>query len=162
MTVEEFIKKWKDKRIPSGAPVIGIVVNWHKILPNAKVVQHFGEEAWNKIYDFSPPWNHETNQRRAFRHWIEAQSPNYWGVIKKESITYHCSRDGLEYPFFCAFADATGGKGVLADGNHRFLICDYLKGQGQDFSKDIEQCTLDILCLPNLFEVIQVTVFPNY
>ncbi len=162
MTAEEFKNKWEELRTSMGNKVVGIDVCWPRIPPDSRVVQFFGEEAWNKIYDFSPPWDHKTNQRRSLRHWIEAQSPNYWGVIKKEGITYHCSQDGLEYPFFCAFADAAGLKGILADGNHRFLICDYLMRQGEVFSRDIERCTLDVVCLSNLTEVIEEKVFPNY
>ena len=69
----------------------------------------------------------------------------------------------MQDPKFCAFvynsqdkADSIGFSGILGDGSHRFLMCNYLERKGKkDFSEDIKKCTLDIVYLENLCGVIK-------
>lgn len=164
MTAQEFIKKWTNMWDLDGTPAVGIVINWKRIPLNSKVIQLLGRGAWNKIYQFSPPWDFGTNIRKPLRHWIDTKCPNYLQLIVDETNNgkmQFYQNNGLTYFDFCVFAN-TSDKGVLGDGNHRFLICDYLKSKGKDFSKDIERCRLEILYLENLEEVIESKIMPNY
>ena len=92
-------------------------------------------------------------------------SQGYLMEIEKEKTNERYKRyesHGLEYPNFCVFANSDGTKGIVGDGNHRFIDCRYLMDQGKDLSRDIDRCTLDVICLTNLSEVIQDSVYPNY
>ncbi len=146
MTTEEFINKWRWQKDPDGSEMVGIVINWDKI-PN-----------------YAPPWHYEGGEIRPFSHWVGSKS--YLEEIERErkagKLSYY-DEHGLEYPFFCVFANADGSKGIVGDANHRFINCRYLIDyQSKDLKNDIARCTLDILCLENLKEVIQDTVYPNY
>jgi|SRR3990167_8933535 len=162
MTSGDFINKWRDQKDPDGTPLVGIVVNWEKISPQSKLVQFSGREAWQRMLEYAPPW-HNDGTVKPFKQWIGSRA--YVEEIEREKqagkLGYY-EKNGLEHPFFCVFATEDGLKGVVGDGNHRFLNCKFLEGQGKDFSQDIARCTLDILCLPNLSKVIQDAVFPDY
>lgn len=162
MTANDFMNKWKDEKDPDGTPMVGIVVHWEKISPQSRVVQLLGQEAWQRMLEYAPPW-HNAGVVKPFKQWIGSEA--YMEEIERErqagKLEYY-ENNGLEYPFFCVFATGDGLRGVVGDGNHRFLNCEFLEGQGKDFSQDIARCTLDVLYLPNLSEVIQDRVFPDY
>ncbi len=162
MIGEEFITKWRNRCDPDGTPMVGIVVNWDKIQANSKVIQFLGKEAWEKILDYAPPW-HIDGVVKPFKQWIGDSA--YLEEIEREKQAgklHHYERNGLEYPYFCIFALEDCSKGVVGDGNHRFLNCRYLESEGKDLSKDISRCTVDILCVNNLSEIIQDAIFLNY
>lgn len=163
MNAKDFIDKWRWQKDPDGTERVGIVVNWEGISMDAKVFQYSGEEAWKKIEEYAPPWHHEGGVVKSFSIWIGSEK--YLAEIEREKQTGKLNiydEHGLEYPFFCVFATADGSKGIVGDGNHRFINCRYLIDQGKDIKEDINRCTLDVLCLENLSEIIQDTVFPNY
>ena len=162
MTANDFINNWKDKRDPDGTPMVGIVVCWEKISPQSNVIRVTGQDAWQNILEFAPPW-HLNGVVKPFKEWLETKE--FLEEVERERITGklgHYEEKGLEFPHFCVFANENGLKGIVGDGNHRFLNCKFLESQGKDFKQDIARCTLDILCLNNLSEVIQDTVFPSY
>ncbi|HKC04653.1 MAG TPA: hypothetical protein VKC54_02170 [Patescibacteria group bacterium] len=162
MTTEDFVKKWRWQTDPDGTPMVGIVVMWDKIPLDSKVITFEGEDAWKKIMDYAPPWHNE-GVVKPFSQWVGSKGFNdeIESERKHGKLKYY-EENGLEYPFFCVFATEDGSKGIIGDGNHRFVNCKYLVDQGKDLGSDISRCTLEVLCLKNLPEVIQDAVFPNY
>lgn len=163
MNGKDFTNKWKDQKDPDGTSRVGIVVNWEEISLDAKVLQYSGKKAWNKIKEFAPPWHHEEGVVRPFSIWIGSEK--YLAEIEREKLAgklKYYEEHGLEYPFFCVFANKDGSKGIVGDGNHRFVNIIYLIDQGKDMESDIIRCTLEILCLDNLSDVIQDKILPGY
>ena len=67
---------------------------------------------------------------------------------------------GLLYPEFCTFADESGTIGSLGDGSHRYIDCNYLILNGKNLKESISKCRLDVLCMPNLAEVLSENDIP--
>ena len=162
MTAEDFINKWRWQSDPDGTPMVGIVVNWDRIPLDSNVVTFMGADAWKKIMDYAPPW-HNDGVVKPFSQWIGSKgfSDEVESEKKAGKLDYY-NKHGLEYPFFCVFATKDGSKGIIGDGNHRFVNCKYLQDHGKDLSMDIARCRLEVICLDNLSEIIQDAVFPNY
>lgn len=155
MTAREFIQKWSKAINYLGLPSVGIHKNWGKIPENSRVHQFYGNDAWNRIYDTTPPW-FETP--KTFRQLIDNKDTNYRSEILKEIINGKIRRfatQGLEDSIFCAFANQDGSFILLGDGNHRFLDCSFLVNLGKDFSNDIDKTKLDIIYLENFEEVLE-------
>ncbi len=155
MTAEEFIKKWRHLINYLGFPSVGIHVGWDIIPVDSKVESFSGKEAWEKIYNCTPPW-FETP--KTFRQLIDGNGTNYRSEILKEIINGKIQRfaiQGLEDPIFCAFANQDGSFILLGDGNHRFLDCSFLMNLGKDFSNDIGKTELDIIYLEKFEEVLK-------
>lgn len=135
---------------------LGIGINWDKILPDSKVIQFHGEYAWKKIGDFYPPLWGGFN-RTKLKEWLKNTRPDYDKFINEEKSVGKIKlydEKGLIYPNFCAVADETGSEGILADGSHRFIDCNYLIIKGKNLKEDIKKCRLDVLCIKNLNEVL--------
>lgn len=168
MTASEFINKWKGEKDSDGTPLVGIIVYWENIKPDSKVIRLIGNQAWERIYDFTPPW-YAREKRLPFRDFIKRKGQEYQGEISMEKgkIGYnkfeYIKKYRLTPPLstkFVAFAELSGSKGVLGDGCHRFLVADYLiHNENIDLTKDIEGAELDIICLQNFNEVIPFDPF---
>ena len=168
MIASEFINKWRGKKDSDGTPLVGIIVNWENIKPDSKVIQLVDEQAWERIYDFTPPW-YAREKRLPFRDFIKRRGQEYQseismekGKIERNKFEY-IKKHGLTPPLssrFVAFADLSGSKGALGDGNHRFLAADSLI-QSKDIhrAKEIKGVELDIICLQNFNEVIPFDPF---
>lgn len=167
MNADEFIKKWEDKLDTDDTPLVGVDKNWDKIKDDSLVIQFKGEEAWQKIYKFTPPW-YAYGMRLPFRDLIDS-SREYQNEIKREKekkeqnkfdyiLKYGLS--GPLSPTFIAFADLTGSRGVLGDGCHRFLVADFvIRDKMRDLSEDIKRTEIDIICLENFSEVLSFDPF---
>lgn len=157
MNTDEFISEWElKKNVKNNNRAVGIAINWRIIPQQSKVVQLFGEEAWSKIGDLYPPiWGNF--KRTKLKEWLNPKRPDYKKFIdeEKNKIEFY-GKNGLPkgYRKFCAFANLDGSVGVLGDGSHRYINCNYLISQGVNLNKDIKKCKLDLLCLPNPQEVI--------
>lgn len=164
MTAGEFIIEWKDKLDTDSTPSVGIGIFWNKIsIQNSTVQQYFGESAWEKIGIFYPPvWGNFT--RTALKEWLNQSRPDYQKFIDEEKVKIEFyDKNGLVYPLFCALADQSGMVGVLGDGSHRYIDCNYLILRGKDLNNDIKNCRLDILCVPDLTEILsELDLPPNY
>lgn len=158
MNAQEFILywHWQNKKDHDGTPAVGIDIHWDKIPKDSKVMQYFGKSAWDKIGDFFPPlWGNF--KRTPLREWLNPNRPDYNKFIEEEKSVNKIQlyeEKGLIYTEFCAFADELGERGILADGSHRFIDCNYLIINGKELTKEIEKCRLDIICLKNLHEVL--------
>lgn len=156
MKLDEFIEYWTTKLDHDGSPAIGIEIRWSKIQSDALVKQYTGHEAWSTIGNFyTPLWG--DFERTILREWLNPNHPDYDKFIAEErkagKIDLY-AKNGLLYPDFCAFADKSGLKGVLADGSHRFIDINYLIITGKDFEKEIIKCRLDVIYLSNLKDVL--------
>ncbi len=156
MTADEFIDYWQNKLDHDGSFAVGIGVNWDRIKKESEVIQLHGDEAWHEIGNFySPLWG--GFDRTKLKEWLSPKRNDYSKFIDEEKsagkIDLYNSK-GLIYPEFCAFADESGAKGILGDGSHRYIDCNYLIMEGRDLKKDIEKCRLDVICLPNIKEVL--------
>jgi hypothetical protein len=155
MTVTDFIQKWRNSLNYLGKPSIGIHVGWDIIPINSKVESFLGKEAWDKIYDCTPPW-FKTPQ--TFKELITSKNADYLQIVQEEidngKIEYYC-QNGLSEPFFCAFAKPDGSFKLLGDGNHRFLDCLYLiHEKKKDLNSDIQNTALDVIYLQNFNQVL--------
>lgn len=162
MDALDFIEKWTGEKDTDGTDAVGIAIDWTKIpLLDSRVLQFTGKEAWwNQIPKFHTPiWG--SYDRTTLREWLNPKRQGYEKFIQdeKEKVEFY-RKNGLVYPEFCAFADEAGERGILADGSHRYIDCNYLILQGEDFNGDIEKCRLDVLCLPNLSEVLSPIDYP--
>lgn len=168
MRASEFINKWKGEKDSDGTPLVGISVYWENIKSDCRVIELIGNQAWERIYDFTPPW-YEREKRLSFRDFIKGGRQEYKGEISMEKgkIEYnkfeYIKKYGLMPPLsprFVAFAEQSGSKGVLGDGNHRFLVADYIiHNENIGLIRDIEGAELDIICLQNFNEVIPFNPF---
>lgn len=168
MNASEFINKWRDLDDTDKTPLVGIEKNWDKINELSQVKQYSGLDAWQKIYEFTPPWNDPGN-RITFRDLIFQKKPFYIAEIEREKSKLNDNKfnfiitQGLVYPLdpkFIAFADMTGKRGVLGDGCHRFLVGDYIHRSGiRDLSEFINQAELDVIILENFHDVIPFDPF---
>jgi len=156
MDAEEFVRYWQNKKDYDGTDAVGIGKNWTKVLPTSKVNQFFGVNAWDQIGKFySPLWG--GFDRTILRGWLNPDRHDYQKFIDEEKSAGKIDlydKQGLIYPEFCAFADESGENGILGDGSHRYIDCNYLILNGKDMTKDIEKCRLDVICLPNIKEVL--------
>lgn len=155
MTANEFIQKWSNAINYLGLPSVGIHKNWNKITQESIVRQFQGNDAWEKIYETTPPWY---KAPKTFKELINDNDINYRKEIINEIINGKIQRfaiQGLGDPMFCAFANHDGSFILLGDGNHRFLDCSFLKNLGKDFSDDISKTSLDIIYLENFEEVLE-------
>lgn len=165
MTVEEFIAFWKDrKNVKNNNPTVGIGMFWEKIpIKDCTVQQYTGKEAWQKIGEFwAPYWGNFT--RTTLKEWLNQSRPDYQKFIDEEKVKIEFyDQNGLVYLLFCAFADETGTIGSLGDGSHRYIDCNYLIMKGKDLSGDIKKCRLDVLCVPDLTQILSpLDVPPSY
>ncbi len=168
MKASEFVNKWRGQKDSDGTPLVGIVVYWQNIKPDSKIIQLLGERAWERIYDFTPPW-YAKEKRLPFKDFIKRRRQEYQDEISMEKGKVehnkfeYIKKYGLTHPLsarFVAFAEPTGFKGVLGDGNHRFLVADSLiQSNDIDFTRDIKGVELDIICLRNFNEVIPFDPF---
>lgn len=159
MTAEEFIKKWRYSINHLGFPSVGIHVDWNIIPTDSKVESLSGKEAWEKIYNCTPPW-FKTPQ--TFKELVTSKNADYLQIVQEEigngKIEYY-HQNGLQEPYFCAFARPNGSFLLLGDGNHRFLDCIYLiHDQNHNFDEDIKRASIDIIFLPNLVDVLRPDV----
>ncbi|MFA4880009.1 MAG: hypothetical protein WC650_00095 [Candidatus Doudnabacteria bacterium] len=155
MTSEEFINKWRYSLNNSGLPAVGIHVDWDIIPVNSKVKSFSGKEAWEKIYNCTPPW-FKTPQ--TFKGLVNTKNTDYLQIVREETengkIEYY-RQNGLQEPFFCAFANEQGSFILLGDGNHRFFNCVHLiNNENRNFDKDLERTALDIIYLTNFVEIM--------
>lgn len=156
MTVNEFILYWQTKRDHDGSPAVGIGVHWDKIKQESKVLQFYGENAWEKIGEFyAPLWGNF--DRTKLKEWLNPNRHDYQKFIDEEKsvgkIDLHATK-GFICSKFCAFADGYGTKGILGDGSHRYIDCNYLMMKGIDLKEEIKKCRLDVMCLINIQEVL--------
>ncbi|MDD5552077.1 MAG: hypothetical protein PHI88_02905 [Candidatus Pacebacteria bacterium] len=168
MATEKFIEK-QEKKLKGEAEI-----NWDKIpRTNSDPIPFIGQEAWDKINNFSPLSKHHLNLMgkevaKSFKYIIEEKEDHYKSFLREEKeeegkVTIgDLKREGLREPIFLAFAYNNPFKrfikgfwGILADGNHRFIMCKHLIWSGEkDFIKDIERCRLYIIYLKNLRNLV--------
>lgn len=161
MTAGEFIEKWEnEKNVKDDRKAVGICIHWRNIPLDSKVLQFSGKDAWGEMEKFyAPVWGNF--KRTILREWLNSNRPDYQKFIKEEQEKINFYREnGLTYYNFPAFADATGELGVLGDGNHRFIDCNYLIMEGKDFQEDIKKVRLDILCVNDLRLILSPNDFP--
>lgn len=156
MTATDFIQKWRNSLNYLGKPSIGIHVGWDIIPTDSKVESFSGKKAWDKIYDCIPPW-FKTPQ--TFKQLIDAKNSDYLQIVREETengkIEYY-RQNGLQEPFFCAFANKDGSFMLLGDGNHRFLDCIHLIDKKiKNLDNDIEKASIDIIYLSNFIDVLR-------
>lgn len=159
MNTNKFISYWRNKLDHDGSPAVGIGIEWDKVSQDSKVIQYTGHDAWNKIGDFyTPLWG--GFDRTILKEWLNPDRSDYSKFINEEKSAgriHFYNKNGLTYPDFCAFADYSGSKGILGDGSHRYIDCNYLIINGKDFTEDIKKCRLDIICLKNFHDVLSST-----
>lgn len=164
MTTNEFIKFWENLRDTDGTNAVGIGINWRNVdTQNSTVQQFFGEQAWKKIGEFyAPYWGNFT--RTTLKGWLNQSRSDYQKFIDEEKTKIEFYKNnGLVYPLFCAFADKTGAIGSLGDGSHRYIDCNYLILKGKDLKNDINNCRLDVLCVPDLTTILSsLDIPPDY
>jgi hypothetical protein len=156
MNAEEFITYWQNKKDHDGSDSVGVGIHWDKIRLTSKVNQYFGMNAWDEIGEFyAPLWG--GFDRTKLKGWLNPSRHDYNKFIDEEKSVGKIDlykEKGLIYPDFCAFSDTSGKNGILGDGCHRYIDCNYLMMNGMDFSKDIQKCRLDVICVDNLNEVL--------
>lgn len=168
MTAGDFVKKWRTLQDTDFSRLVGIEVKWDSIKPSSRVISYHGRDAWNKIYDFTPPW-YVPSERKTFREMVDLKTSNYLNEIdmeknkKSENKFEFIKKVGLKYPLepvFLVFSNSSGTKGVLGDGCHRFLVASYLINvEKLNLASDINKTDLDIICLDNFEQVIPFDPF---
>jgi hypothetical protein len=161
MNAEEFVTLWENMKDIDYSPAVGIGVYWRNIpIQNSTVQQYFGKDAWEKVGLFyAPLWGNF--KRTTLKEWLNQSRPDYQKFIDEEKVKIgFYDKNGLVYPDFCAISDETGLIGVLGDGSHRYIDCNYLILNGKDLSNDINKCRLDVLCVPNLDSVLSENDIP--
>lgn len=164
MTAKEFINKWKASLNYLGLPSVGIHVGWEIIPADSGVDNLSGKEAWERIYDSTPPW---FKSHKTFRQLVKSKNADYLQIVKEETengkIEYY-RKNGLREPHFCAFTKKGKIFTLLGDGNHRFLDCLHLiHDKNKNFDIDIRNATLDIINLQNFDEVLlPKNIWPNW
>ncbi len=159
MNALEFVSEWQNKKDPDGTPAVGIGIYWGMIKPSSSIEQYFGKEAWEKIGEYyAPIWGNFT--RTKMKEWLNVEREDYQKFIDEEKIKIDFYRkNGLIYPEFCAFPDFETSSGVLGDGCHRYINCNYLIMK-ENPSFDVSKCRLDVVVVENLSEVLTPTDFP--
>ena len=155
MTAKDFIQKWRHSINHLGLPSVGIHVGWDSIPVDSKVVCLSSKEAWEKIYNCTPPW-FKTPQ--TFKELVISKNTDYLQIVQEETANHkieYYRNNGLHEPYFCAFAKKDDSFAMLGDGNHRFFDCISLMDIGKDFSNDIERAKLEIIYLKNFEEVLE-------
>src|SRR3989344_3189849 len=156
MTASDFISYWKNKTDHDDTPAVGIGVNWDKISSDAQVSQYIGEEAWEMIGNFYPPlWGNF--KRTQLKEWLDQTRSDYDKFIEEEKSVGKIDLykdNGLIYPDFCAIADESGIKGLLADGSHSSIDFNYLINQDPKFKEEIKKSRLDVICVNNPNQVL--------
>ena len=164
MNTDEFIATWREMKDADGTPSVGIGIYWDNIqTQNSKVHQFYGAEAWEKIGLFyTPVWGNF--RRTTLKQWLDQSRSDYLQFVDEEKVKIEFyDKNGMVYPLFCAFADESGEIGVLGDGSHRYIDCNYLIFKGKDLSNDIKNCRLDVLCVPDLAAILSsLDVPPGY
>ena len=164
MLVTDFINKWRNSINYLGLPSVGIHIGWDLIQTNAGVERFTCEEAWKKIYTFTPPW-FKTPQ--TFQQLVDTKNADYSQIVKEETdngkLEYY-RKIGLTDTSFCAFSNQDGSFVLLGDGNHRFLDCAYLINvERRSFASEIEKTSLDIIYLNNFDQVIEpARIWPTW
>ncbi len=161
MNTDEFITTWREMKDTDGTPSVGIGIYWDNIQTrNSKVRQFYGEEAWKKIGLFyTPVWGNF--RRTTLNEWLNQSRIDYQRFVDEERVKIKFyDENGIVYPLFCAFADETGTIGLLGDGSHRYIDCNYLILKGKDLSNDIKNCRLDVLCVPDLTTFLSPSDIP--
>lgn len=164
MTATEFINRWRNSINYLGFPSVGIHVGWDLIPTNSRVERLIGEEAWKKIYSFTPPW-FKTPQ--TFQHLVDTKNADYSQIVKEETdngkLEYY-RKNGLTDTSFCAFSNHDGSFVLLGDGSHRFLDCAYLIDvEKPSFAPETEKTSVDIIYLNNFDQVIEpIKVWPTW
>lgn len=162
MTVDEFIDQWTSKMDTDGSSAVGLDIAWSVIPKDSMVTQFTGQDAWEKMKDFyAPVWGNF--KRTKLGEWLDYKRDDYQAFIEEERVKinfYRASGLPLGYREFCGIADKSGKIGILADGNHRFIDCNYLISQGVDLNSDIEECRLDVLCVKDLSSVLNYQDMP--
>lgn len=156
MTATDFIKKWRNSLNYLSKPSVGIHVDWDIIPMDSKVESFSGRKAWEKIYRCTPPW---FKTAQTFKELVNTKNTDYLQIIREETengkIDYY-RQNGLQEPFFCAFANDQGSFVLLGDGNHRFLDSIYLiYEENQNFDESLEKTVLDIVYLANFDDVLR-------
>lgn len=159
MTTTDFIRKWRNSINYLGFPSIGIHVGWDLIPAESRVESFSGKEAWEKIYNCTPPW---FKIPQTFKELVKTRNTDYLQIVREETengkIEYY-SQNGLREPFFCVFADLNRSFLLLGDGNHRFLDCIYLMhDKNRSFDEDIKKTSVDIIFLSNFVDVLRPDV----
>lgn len=164
MTATEFCKKWRSAINYLGLPAVGIHVNWEQIPADSLVKQVFGKKAWERLYEFTPPWFKEP---KTFRALINSKDSDCLQIVKEETgngkLDYY-RKNGLTDTSFCAFSNQDDSFVLLGDGNHRFLDCAYLIDvEKRSFASEIEKTSVDIICLNNFDQVIEpIKIWPTW
>ena len=156
--MKDFLNKWRNSTNYLNLPSVGIHVGWDSIPTNSRVEILTGKKAWGTIYTFTPPW-FKTPQ--TFQQLVDSKNEDYVQIVdeetKNDKIEYY-RQNGLQEPFFCAFAKQNGNFTLLGDGNHRFFDCLYLiHDENRSFDRDIQNTTLDIIYLENFEQVLKPT-----
>ena len=156
MTATDFIQKWQNSLNYLGKRSVGINVDWDIIPADSRIESFSGKEAWEKIYNCTPPW-FKTPQ--TFKKLADTKNKDYLQIVGEETrngkIEYY-NQNGLREPFFCVFADLNRPFLLLGDGNHRFLDCIYLMhDKSRDFDEDIKRTSVDIIFLSNFVDVLR-------
>lgn len=158
MSAVDFIEKWRLAKNYLGKPSVGIHVGWDQIPQDSEVKQLSGEEAWEKIYEFTPPW---FKKPTTFKDLFKSKNSDYQQIVKEETdngkINYYKTK-GLTDTSFCAFSNPEESLVILGDGNHRLFDCVYLIEKGYNFLPEIEKVTIDLLLLRNFDQVLQINI----
>ena len=163
MTATNFIEKWRWAKNYLGRPSVGIHVGWDQIPQDSKVKQLYEREAWEKIYEFTPPW---FKKPTTFKDLFKSKNSDYQQIVKEETgngkINYYRNK-GLTDTSFCAFSNPDESLVILGDGNHRFFDCAYLIEEGYNFFPETEKVTIDLILLKNFEQVLQVNrIWQNF
>jgi len=160
MDKNTIIQSWKSRKNMFGQSAVCITdAMWNTMAPETSVKILHGEQAWNFLYTLYPIcWDARPSLRLAYRNFMQQENSLFRKVIRDDQLSGRLNfyrQHGLTEPVFCAFSDELGLIGVLMDGNHRFVDCNYLmRHEGMDFSKDIARATLTIFYIPNIANII--------
>lgn len=160
MNASGFVNYWSARIDTIGLikPTVGIAISWSRIKKDAKVRQFTGQDGWKYMGClWTPIWGNF--KRTKLSDWLDTKRKDYQLFIDEEKIKIGFYRNhGLptaEYREFCGFMDIKGNTGILGDGNHRFIDCNYLTlVEKKDLSQHINNIRLDIIYLDNLQEVL--------
>lgn len=162
MNAQEFVNEWIHKKDTDDTNAVGIAINWNAIPFDSKVLQFYGSSAWEKIETFyTPVWGNFS--RTKLSGWLNPNRTDYKKFIDEEQLKIEFYKNyGLPigYREFCAFADDSGNIGVLGDGSHRFIDCNYLILQGTDLGSEIALCRLDVICIKDLSKILSIQDMP--